>query len=150
MSDMSEQREQREQRDNGTSLTSSADARGQPFKKKPLDPHLFSGAKGTADDVHVQTGYPVWVLIAQWQAANFDETIVLEGYADMPREEWDAAQRYYQAHKPFIDARIIANSQPAADDDVPPLQTADEYFAWLARQSDEAGEAVEMMTEGPR
>lgn len=130
----------------GTNITSMPDSRGQPFKKRPLDPYLFSGPKGTADDVRVQTGYPVWTLIAQWQAANYDDNVVLEGYADMPREEWDAAKRYYQTHKPFIDARIIANSQPEADDDVPPLQTADEYFAWLARQS---GDGVQTMAERP-
>lgn len=102
--------------------------------KRPLDPHLFSGPEGTADDVRVQTGYPVWNLIALWMAANFNDATVLEGYTDLPAEEWDAAKRYYREHKPFIDARIIANSQPAADDDVPVVQTPDEYFAYLAQR----------------
>jgi len=122
-----------EHTNNGPLITPS---RGQPFKKKPLDPHLFSGAKGTADDVRVQIGYPIWTLIAQWQAANYSDDLLLAGYPDMPIEEWEAAKRYYRTHKPFIDARMIANSQPSADDDVPPMQTADEYFAYLASQSE--------------
>ena len=104
-------------------------------KKTPLDPQLFSGPKGTAGDVHVQTGYPIWNLIAQWQAEQFNDEAVLAAYDDMPRTEWEAAKRYYQTHKPFIDARIIINTQPAADDTVPVLHTADEYFAWLATQN---------------
>lgn len=103
--------------------------------KKPLDPHLFSGPEGTADDVRVQTGYPVWNLIELWMAANYNDATVFEGYADLPTDEWEAAKRYYREHKPFIDARIIANSQPAADDDVPAVQTPDEYFAYLARRN---------------
>jgi uncharacterized protein (DUF433 family) len=104
-------------------------------QKRPLDPHLFSGPSGTADDVRVQSGYPVWNLIELWLIAGHDDYAVAEGYSDMPAEEWKAAKQYYLDHKPFIDARIIANSQPAADDDVPALQTADEYFAWLGQQS---------------
>ncbi len=103
--------------------------------KKPLDPHLFSGSKGTVDDVRVQTGYPVWNLVGMWIASGFDDNEVLAGYSDMPREEWEAAKRYYLTHKPIIDARIIANTQPAADTDVPPLHTVEEYFAWLASNS---------------
>ncbi|MGH2516781.1 MAG: hypothetical protein ACRDHP_14100 [Ktedonobacterales bacterium] len=115
--------------------------KGQPFKKKQLDPQLFSGAKGTADDVRIQTGYPVWTLIAQWQAAGHRDDLLLAGYPDIPIEEWEAAKRYYVTHKPFIDARILLNSQPAADDDVPPMQTADEYFVyplWRAPAPDTA------------
>ena len=100
-------------------------------KKKPLDPHLFSGPNGTADDVRVQSGYPVWNLIEAWMTAGYDDSTVAESYSDMPVAEWQAAKQYYLDHKPFIDARIIANIQPAADDDVPAMQTADEYFAWL-------------------
>jgi uncharacterized protein (DUF433 family) len=117
--------------------------------KKPLDPHLFSGPQGTADDVRVQTGYPVWNLIALWRATGENDDEVLTGYGDMPREEWEAAKRYYLDHKPFIDARIIANSQPAADDDVPPLQTADDYFAWLAARDDDR-ERSSVMPHGAR
>jgi uncharacterized protein (DUF433 family) len=102
--------------------------------KKPLDPHLFSGPMGTADDVRVQSGYPVWNLIELWMVANYNDDEVFAGYSDMPREEWEAAKHYYLAHKPVLDARIIANSQPAADDDVPAMQTADEYFRWLAQR----------------
>lgn len=106
-------------------------------RKKPLDPHLFSGPKGVADDVRVQTGYPIWNLIAAWMASNYDDEEIIEGYAPMPREEWEAAKRYYADHKAFIDARIVANSQPAADDDVPPMRTADEYFVYLAERAAE-------------
>ncbi len=102
--------------------------------KKPLSPQLFSGPMGTVDDVRVQTGYPIWNLIGAWMAANFDDEEVLAGYSPMPREEWEAAKQYYLDHKLFIDARILSNSQPAADDDVPPMHTADEYFAWLDRK----------------
>lgn len=102
--------------------------------KRPLDPHLFSGPEGTADDVRVQAGYPVWNLIELWITANFNDATVFEGYADLSAEEWEAAKSYYREHKPFIDARIIANSQPAADDDVPAVQTPDEYFAYLAQR----------------
>ena len=73
--------------------------------KKPLDPHLFSGPQGTADDVRVQTGYPVWNLAELWRATGENDDEVLAGYSDMPREEWEAAKRYYFDHKPFIDAR---------------------------------------------
>ncbi len=116
--------------------------------KKPLDPHLFSGPMGTADDVRVQTGYPVWNLIEAWRAADDDDDAVFAAYGDLPRDEWEAAKRYYRDHKPFIDARIIANSQPAADDDIPPMQTADEYFAWLATRH--AGARGFPVDDGPR
>jgi hypothetical protein len=101
--------------------------------KKPLDPHLFSGPEGSADDVRVQSGYPIWNLIGAWMASHQSDDEVITGY-NIPREEWEAAKQYYLDHKLFIDARIIANSQPAADDDVPPMRTADEYFAWLEQQ----------------
>lgn len=58
----------------------------------------------------------------------------MTGYG-ISQEEWDAAMAYYLDHKPIIDARIISNSQPAADDDVPPLRTVEEYFAWLLHTS---------------
>jgi uncharacterized protein (DUF433 family) len=116
--------------------------------KTPLDPHLFSGPTGAADDVRVQTGYPVWNLIELWRVANGNDAEVFASYGDLPREEWEAAKQYYFAHKPFIDARIIANSQPAADDTVPALQTADEYFAWLASQT--VPEHAEPTSNGPR
>ncbi len=103
--------------------------------KKPLDPHLFVGSKGTVDDVRVQTGYPIWNLIDQWMGAGYDDKGVFEAYSDMPPEEWEAAKRYYLDHKPIIDARIIANTQPFADDDTPPFHTAEDYFAWLMRNS---------------
>ncbi len=73
-------------------------------------------------------------LIELWMVANYNDAEVFAGYSDMPHEEWEAAKQYYLTHKPFIDARIIANSQPAADDDIPAMQTPDEYFRWLAQQ----------------
>jgi uncharacterized protein (DUF433 family) len=104
--------------------------------KKPLDPHLFVGSKGTVDDVRVQTGYPVWNLVGAWMVGNYDDNAVFDSYSDMPREEWEAAKRYYLDHKLFFDARIITNTQPAADDDTPLFHTPEEYFAWLARESE--------------
>lgn len=109
-------------------------ANERPHKKKPLDPHLFANDDAGVDDVLVQTGYPVWNLIGAWIAAGYDDDAVLAGYSDMPREEWEAAKRYYQDHKIIFDARIISNTQPYADDDTPPLHTAEDYFAWLAQQ----------------
>src|SRR5579872_3777004 len=88
--------------------------------KKPLDQRLFVGSRGTVDDVRVQTGYPVWNLISQWISGGHDENEVFAAYEDMPREEWEAAKQYYLDHKLFIDARILSNTQPAVDDDVPP------------------------------
>lgn len=38
--------------------------------KKSLDQHLLTGARGTVDDVRVQSGYPVWNLIAAWMSAG--------------------------------------------------------------------------------
>ncbi|HKS69575.1 MAG TPA: hypothetical protein VJQ45_04110 [Ktedonobacterales bacterium] len=106
--------------------------------KKPLNQHLLSGARGTVDDVRVQSGYPIWNLIAAWMSAGYRDDEVLSGYG-ISREEWDAAKSYYFDHKPIIDARIIANSQPAADDDVPPMRTVEEYFTWLLHNSSETG-----------
>lgn len=98
--------------------------------KKPLDPHLFSGSKGTVDDVRVQSGYPVWNLVDAWIATGYDDDAIIHDYQLDP-VEWAAAKRYYLDHKPIIDARIITNTQPDAEDDVPPLHTVEEYFAWL-------------------
>jgi hypothetical protein len=103
--------------------------------KKPLDPNLFVGSKGTVDDVRVQTGYPIWNLVDIWMGSNYDDNAVYASYSDMPHEEWEAAKRYYLDHKPIIDARIIANTQPYADDDTPPFHTTEDYFAWLMRDS---------------
>ncbi|HEX6796547.1 MAG TPA: hypothetical protein VF116_02400 [Ktedonobacterales bacterium] len=102
--------------------------------KKPLNKHLFAGERGTVDDVRVQSGYPIWNLIAAWMSAGYRDDEVLSGYG-ISREEWDAAKSYYFDHKPIIDARIIANSQPDADDDVPPMRTVEEYFTWLLQNS---------------
>ena len=55
----------------------------------------------------------------------------------MPPEEWEAAKRYYLDHKTIIDARIIANSQPGVSRRrSPPMQTVEEYYSWLMRDSD--------------
>jgi hypothetical protein len=100
--------------------------------KRPLDPHLLSGARGTVDDVRVQSGYPLWNLVDAWIATGQDDEAVVREYHLDPAE-WAAAKRYYLDHKLIIDARIIANTQPDADDDVPPLRSVEEYFAWLLR-----------------
>jgi len=103
--------------------------------KKPLDPHLLSGPRGTVDDVRVQSGYPIWNLIGAWMATGYDDEALQAGYSDMSREEWEAAKHYYFDHKVVLDARIISNSQPADDDDTPPLRTVDEYYAWLLHEN---------------
>lgn len=103
--------------------------------KKPLDEHLFVGSRGTVDDVRVQTGYPIRYLIGAWMASNYDDDEVIAGYADMPREEWEAAKRYYFDHKIVFDARIITDSQPGAEEDVPPMTSVEEYFAWLEQNN---------------
>lgn len=98
--------------------------------KQALDPHLFASARGTVDDVRVASGYPVWNLVAAWILAGEDDRAPVAEYG-ISEGEWLAARRYYLAHKPIFDARIITNAQPAADDAVPPMGTAEEYFAWL-------------------
>ena len=104
--------------------------------KKPLGPHLFSGAKGTVDDVRVQSGYPLWNLMDAWIATGHDDDAIIREY-HLDLAEWEAAKAYYLDHKPIIDARIIMNTQPDAEDDVPPLHTVEEYFAWLAHGTNE-------------
>jgi hypothetical protein len=106
--------------------------------KKHLDPHLYSGSKGTVDDVHVQSGYPLWNLVDAWIATGHDDDAILRDYHLDPAE-WTAAKQYYFDHKTIIDARIITNTQPDADDDVPPLRTVEEYFAWLTAQASDPG-----------
>lgn len=112
---------------NGTQPGANGSAPG----KKPLDPRLFSGPKGKADDVRVQSGYPLWNLIDAWTATGHDDDTVMRDY-HLTAREWAAAKQYYLDHKPIIDARIILNTQPDAGDDTPPLRTVEEYFAWLA------------------
>jgi uncharacterized protein (DUF433 family) len=123
-----------------------------PRRDKPLDPHLFiPDEREGVSHVHVQTGYPVWNLIAAWMASNYDDEQVLADYSDMPRAEWEAAKRYYLAHKLFIDARIVLNSEPYAEDDVPPMASADEYYAYLIRQeAEEAARDTNTSAQGAR
>lgn len=102
--------------------------------KKPLDPHLFFGDMGTVDDVRVRSGYLLWNLIDAWIATGYDDAALLRDY-QLASVEWAAAKQYYLERKPIIDARIIANTQPAADATLPPMHTVDDYFAWLARNS---------------
>jgi hypothetical protein len=101
--------------------------------KKPLSPHLFVGARGTVDDVRVSSGYPIWNLVAAWIMAGEDDRAPIAEYG-ISAQEWQAAKQYYLEHKPIFDARIITNSQPAADDDVPPISSVEDYFAWLRRE----------------
>ncbi|HEV7126000.1 MAG TPA: hypothetical protein VGN32_01010, partial [Ktedonobacterales bacterium] len=65
-----------------------------------------------------------------WIAAAYDDQAILRDYHLDPAE-WDASKRYYLNHKPIIDARIITNTQPDADDDIPPMRSVAEYFTWL-------------------
>ena len=105
------------------------------LEKKPLDPHLFNGAKGTVDDVRVQSGYPLWNLIGAWIGTGYDDAALIHDH-ELDPAEWLAAKQYYLDHKPIIDARIITNSQPDADDDIPPMHTVEEYFSWLTSHSE--------------
>lgn len=107
---------------------------GQAPGKKPLDPHLLISDRGTVDDVRVKSGYPIWNLIGDWMAQQYNDDAVIADYR-ISREEWDAAKAYYLSHKVIFDARIITNSQPDADDDIPPLRTVEEYFAWLSQNT---------------
>jgi len=123
-----------------------------PRRDKPLDSHLFvPDEREGVSHVLVQTGYPVWNLIAAWMASNYDDEQVLTDYSDMPRAEWETTKRYYLDHKLFIDARIVLNSEPYAEDDVPPMASADEYYAYLIRQeAEEAAQDTEQSTQGTR
>jgi uncharacterized protein (DUF433 family) len=116
---------------NGNIMTYS---NGRPYKKKPLDPHLFAQEHDGVDDVRVQTGYPIWNLIGAWIACGYNDDEVMAGYSDMPSEEWQAAKQYYFDHKIILDAKLITNTQPYADEDTPPMNTVEDYFAWLARR----------------
>jgi hypothetical protein len=99
-------------------------------------PYLLSGAERTPSDMRVTSGYPIWNLAAAWIAANYADEAVIEGYHLDPRE-WAAAKAYYLDHKPIIDARIILNQQPDDDEDMPPMRTAEDFFAWVASRSHE-------------
>ncbi|MGH2515693.1 MAG: hypothetical protein ACRDHP_08560, partial [Ktedonobacterales bacterium] len=77
-------------------------------------------------------GYPVWNLIDAWIATGCDDAAIVRDY-HLDTAEWSAAKRYYLDHKPIFDARIIVNTQPDTEDDVPPMHSVEDYFAWLTR-----------------
>jgi len=54
--------------------------------KRPLSPHLFSGPTGTVGDVRVQSGYPIWSLVADWMARDYNDGAVIGDYALNPGE----------------------------------------------------------------
>ena len=78
---------------------------------QPLDALLFPGPANTASDMHVQSGYPIWNLIANWMAHQYDDQQVITDYSLDPAE-WLAAKTFYFQHKAMIDAKIILNQEP--------------------------------------
>jgi|GEM_PF-1656249 uncharacterized protein (DUF433 family) len=127
-----------------TNQNNSTYANGQPpYKRRPLDPHLFANEQAGIDEVLVQSGYPIWTLIAQWINSKYNDEEILAAYSDMPRDEWEAAKRYYLDHKVIFDARIIRNTQPYADEDTPPLRTLEEYFTWYAQLNREPADPAD-------
>ncbi|MBI3978530.1 MAG: DUF433 domain-containing protein [Chloroflexi bacterium] len=52
---------------------------------------------------------PVWILVAQLDAANGDPARLAGDY-HLPREAVEAALAYYRRHKRPIDARIALNA----------------------------------------
>jgi len=102
---------------------------------KPLNPFLLLGPENTASDMHVQSGYPIWNLVANWMAHAYDDQKVIADYSLNPAE-WQAAKEFYFQHKAIIDAKIILNQEPIGDL-VEGLNTPEEFFAWaLAQRKD--------------
>jgi uncharacterized protein (DUF433 family) len=56
------------------------------------------------------SGVPVWALIAELQANNWDIAEVARAYR-IPEIAVRAAIRYYENNKPFIDAFLLLNSE---------------------------------------
>jgi hypothetical protein len=97
-----------------------------------LNSYLCPGPENTASDMHIQSGYPIWNLIANWITHNYDEGKVIADYSLDPAE-WQAAKDFYEHHKAMIDAKIILNQEPIGDL-VEDLNTPDEFFAWTQSQ----------------
>ena len=99
----------------------------------PLDPHLLPGPNNTASDMQVQSGYPIWNLIADWMTQQYGDDAVIADYALDP-QEWAAAKAFYLSHKAMIDARIILNQEPIGDL-TEGLNTPEEFFTWALKKS---------------
>jgi hypothetical protein len=100
------------------------------------------------DDVRVQSGYPLWNVVDVWMGAGYDDEALIRAYPLDPAE-WAAAKQYHLEHKPILDARIIANTQPAADDALPPMRTVEDYFSWLARTSKDSAASQRPVSSAP-
>ncbi|MBA2679028.1 MAG: hypothetical protein H0U76_11615 [Ktedonobacteraceae bacterium] len=98
-----------------------------------LDPNLAPGPNNTASDMRVQSGFPIWSLIADWIAHHYQDEAVIADYA-LNLQEWEAAKTFYQKHQAMIDARIILNQEPVGEL-VDGLNTPEEFFAWSLKQS---------------
>ncbi len=84
--------------------------------------------------MHVQSGYPIWNLIADWMSQEYRDEAVIANYALDPAE-WGAAKAFYLDHKAVIDARIILNQEPVGDL-VEGLNTPEAFFAWALKQGE--------------
>jgi hypothetical protein len=93
---------------------------------------LIHGADHRASDMHVQSGYPIWNLIADWIANQYNDTVVIEEYQLNPAE-WAAAKQYYLDHRAVIDARIISNQEPFDHEIEPGVTTPEDFFTWTRR-----------------
>lgn len=70
----------------------------------PLDEFLLEGPQRAPADMHVISGYPIWILVSVWRARGDSDADVIAEYALDPRE-WQAAKNYYLVHQAEIDAR---------------------------------------------
>jgi hypothetical protein len=103
-----------------------------------LDHYLEYGSDHRASEMHVRSGYPIWNLIGDWITQHYNDDAVMRDYQIEPAE-WAAAKTYYFAHKAVIDARLIANQEPADEEIEPGITTSEEFFAWSLREgSDKA------------
>ena len=64
---------------------------------KPSNAYLLEGAEHRPSDMHVRSGYPIWVLVSVWYARSQSDEALLIEYALDPAE-WAAATTYYFAH----------------------------------------------------
>lgn len=96
--------------------------------------YLLHGADRRASDMHVQSGYPIWNLIADWIAQHHSDAAVIQDYQLDPAE-WAAAKQYYLDHRAVIDARIIVNQEPYDEEIELGITTPDDFFAWAERTS---------------
>lgn len=97
-----------------------------------MNQYLAHGADRRASDMHVRSGYPIWNLIGDWIAQDYDDTAVIHDY-NLDPAEWDAAKTYYLQHRAVIDARLIRNQEPMDEEIEPGIATPEDFFAWAAR-----------------